>query len=397
MPKITFPDGNNKYFEGVTTPRVIAESLNKSLLKKAVAAKVNGELKDLSYEFDYDADIEIIKSDDQEGLEIIRHSFAHLVGHAVKQIYPTAKMAIGPIIKNGFYYDIEFEESLKIDDLAKIEKKIKFLISQNYDVVREPTLASEARRIFEARSENYKVEILDDIPAEEVVGLYHHQEYIDMCRGPHVPNTKFLRYFKLTKLAGAYWRGNSENKMLQRIYGTAWHTKEELDKYLKNIEEAEKRDHRLLGKSLDLFHFQEEAAGMVFWHQKGWALFRMVEQYVREICFEGYEEVHTPQMLDRTLWEKSGHWDKFKEMIFQTYSENREYAVKPMNCPGHIQIFNNGQKVIVIYRPELRNSGQCIGMSQAEHYTVCSERGDLLKMMPMFFVLKSNYRMRWVV
>ncbi len=344
MPKITFPDGNNKYFEGVTTPRVIAESLNKSLLKKAVAAKVNGELKDLSYEFDYDADIEIIKSDDQEGLEIIRHSFAHLVGHAVKQIYPKAKMAIGPVIKNGFYYDIEFEESLKIDDLAKIEKKIKFLISQNYDVVREPTLASEARRIFEARSENYKVEILDDIPAEEVVGLYHHQEYIDMCRGPHVPNTKFLRYFKLTKLAGAYWRGNSENKMLQRIYGTAWHTKEELDKYLKNIEEAEKRDHRLLGKSLDLFHFQEEAAGMVFWHQKGWALFRMVEQYVREICFEGYEEVHTPQMLDRTLWEKSGHWDKFKEMIFQTYSENREYAVKPMNCPGHIQIFNNGLK-----------------------------------------------------
>ena len=214
--------------------------INKSLLKRAVAAKVNGELKDLSYEFDYDADIEIIKSDDQEGLDIIRHSFAHLVGHAVKQIYPTAKMAIGPVIKNGFYYDIEFEESLKIDDLAKIEKKIKFLISQNYDVVREPTLASEARRIFEARSENYKVEILDDIPAEEVVGLYHHQEYIDMCRGPHVPNTKFLRYFKLTKLAGAYWRGNSENKMLQRIYGTAWHTKEELDEYLKNIEEAEK-------------------------------------------------------------------------------------------------------------------------------------------------------------
>ena len=344
MPKITFPDGNNKYFKGVINPRVIAESINKSLLKRAVAAKVNGELKDLSYEFDYDADIEIIKSDDQEGLDIIRHSFAHLVGHAVKQIYPKAKMAIGPVIKNGFYYDIEFEESLKIDDLAKIEKKIKFLISQNYDVVREPTLASEARRIFEARSENYKVEILDDIPAEEVVGLYHHQEYIDMCRGPHVPNTKFLRYFKLTKLAGAYWRGNSENKMLQRIYGTAWHTKEELDEYLKNIEEAEKRDHRLLGKSLDLFHFQEEAAGMVFWHQKGWALFRMVEQYVREICFEGYEEVHTPQMLDRTLWEKSGHWDKFKEMIFQTYSENREYAVKPMNCPGHIQIFNNGLK-----------------------------------------------------
>ncbi len=344
MPKITFPDGDNKYFEGVTTPRVIAESLNKSLLKKAVAAKINGELKDLSYEFDYDADIEIIKSTDQEGLDIIRHSFAHLVGHAVKQIYPRAKMAIGPVIKDGFYYDVEFEESLSIDDLVKIEKKIKFLISQNYDVVRKPVLASEARKIFEARSENYKIEILDDIPAEEVVGLYHHQEYIDMCKGPHVPNTKFLKYFKLTKLAGAYWRGNSKNKMLQRIYGTAWHSREALDGYLKNIEEAEKRDHRLLGKSLDLFHFQEEAAGMVFWHQKGWTLFRMVERYVREICFEGYEEVHTPQMLDRSLWEKSGHWDKFKEMIFQTYSENREYAVKPMNCPGHIQVFNNGLK-----------------------------------------------------
>ena len=344
MPKITFPDGNNKYFDGLITPSCIAESLSKSLLKKAVAAKINGQLKDLSYEFDYDAEFEIIKSDDDEGLEIIRHSFAHLVGHAVKQIYPNAKMAIGPVIRNGFYYDIDSEESLSVDDLIKLEKKIKFLVSQNYNVIRKPVLASEARKIFEARSEDYKLEILDDIPAEEIVGLYHHQEYIDMCRGPHVPNTKFLRYFKLTKLAGAYWRGDSNNKMLQRIYGTAWNSKEELDEYLKNIEEAEKRDHRLLGKVLDLFHFQEEAAGMVFWHQKGWALFKMVEEYVREICFKGYEEVHTPQMLDRSLWEKSGHWDKFKEMIFQTVSESREYAVKPMNCPGHIQIFNNGLK-----------------------------------------------------
>ncbi|OUU74227.1 MAG: threonine--tRNA ligase [Methylococcaceae bacterium TMED69] len=344
MPKITFPDGNNKYYDGLITPSYIAESLSKSLLKKAVAAKINGQLKDLSYEFDYDAEIEIIKSDDDEGLDIIRHSFAHLVGHAVKEIYPNAKMAIGPVIKNGFYYDIEFEGSFGVDDLVKLEKKIKFLVSQNYNVIREPVLASEARKIFEARSEDYKIEILDDIPPEEMVGLYHHQEYVDMCRGPHVPNTKFLRYFKLTKLAGAYWRGDSNNKMLQRIYGTAWNSKEELDEYLRNIEEAEKRDHRLLGKALDLFHFQEEAAGMVFWHQKGWALFRMVEKYVREICFKGYDEVHTPQMLDRSLWEKSGHWDKFKEMIFQTFSESREYAVKPMNCPGHIQIFNNGLK-----------------------------------------------------
>ncbi len=344
MPKITFPDGNNKYYDGLITPSHIAESLSKSLLKKAVAAKINGQLKDLSYEFDYDAEIEIIKSDDDEGLDIIRHSFAHLVGHAVKEIYPNAKMAIGPVIKNGFYYDIEFEGSFGVDDLVKLEKKIKFLVSQNYNVIREPVLASEARKIFEARSEDYKIEILDDIPPEEMVGLYHHQGYVDMCRGPHVPNTKFLRYFKLTKLAGAYWRGDSNNKMLQRIYGTAWNSKEELDEYLRNIEEAEKRDHRLLGKALDLFHFQEEAAGMVFWHQKGWALFRMVEKYVREICFKGYDEVHTPQMLDRSLWEKSGHWDKFKEMIFQTFSESREYAVKPMNCPGHIQIFNNGLK-----------------------------------------------------
>ena len=344
MPKITFPDGNYKYFDGLTTPVSIAESLSKSLLKKAVAAKINGELRDLSYEFDYDAKIEIIKSDDDEGLDIIRHSFAHLVGHAVKQIYPNAKMAIGPVIRNGFYYDIEFEESLGVDDLVKLEKKIKWLVSQNYNVVRKPVLASEARKIFEARSEDYKLEILDDIPAEEIVGLYHHQEYVDMCRGPHVPNTKFLRHFKLTKLAGAYWRGDSNNKMLQRIYGTAWNSKEKLDEYLRNIEEAEKRDHRLLGKALDLYHFQEEAAGMVFWHEKGWALYKMVEDYVREICFKEYDEVHTPQMLDRSLWEKSGHWDKFKDMIFQTFSESREYAIKPMNCPGHIQIFNNGLK-----------------------------------------------------
>ncbi len=343
MPKITFPNGDKKYFDRAT-PGLIAESISKSLLKKAVAARVNGRLKDLSYEIEYDAEVEIIKNDDADGLEIIRHSFAHLVGHAVKQMYPAAKMAIGPVIKNGFYYDIDFVEYLSEEDLKAIEKKIKFLISQNYDVIRNPVLANEARKVFLERGEDYKLEILDDISPQEVVGLYHHQEYIDMCRGPHVPNTRFLRHFKLTKLAGAYWRGDPNKKMLQRIYGTAWNSKTDLEDYLNNIKEAEKRDHRLLGKNLDLFHFQEEAAGMVFWHQKGWTLFRMVEGYVREICFKGYDEVHTPQMLDRSMWEKSGHWDKFKEMIFQTNSENREYAVKPMNCPGHIQIFNNGLK-----------------------------------------------------
>ncbi len=342
MPTITLPDGSKKQFNKELSVLEIAMSISNSLAKKAVAGRVDGELKDLCVLITDDCEVEIIKKDEETGLDIVRHSFAHLVGHAVKQIYPDAKMAIGPVIKDGFYYDIDLPKNLSESDLEKIESKIEHLVKQNYGVVREVVTAEKAEEVFRERNEDYKIEIIKEIPEDEVIALYHHQEYIDMCRGPHVPNTKFLRHFKLTKLAGAYWKGDSKNKMLQRIYGTAWDTKADLEAYVERIEEAEKRDHRKLGRQLGLFHFQEEAPGMVFWHEKGWSLFRAVEEYIRDICYTGYQEVHTPQVLDRTLWEKSGHWDKFRDMIFETKSENRDYAVKPMNCPAHVQIFNNG-------------------------------------------------------
>ncbi|MFK7795711.1 MAG: threonine--tRNA ligase [Gammaproteobacteria bacterium] len=275
----------------------------------------------------------------------MRHSFAHLIGHAVKQLFPTAKMAIGPVIEDGFYYDIEYERSFTPEDLEAIEKRISELVSEDYDVIRKVVSKQEAIDVFTARNEPYKVEIASEIPDGEIIALYHHKEYTDMCRGPHVPNTRHLRAFKLTKLAGAYWRGNSDNQMLQRIYGTAWADKKQLKQYIKRIEEAEKRDHRRLGKQMDLFHFQEEAPGMVFWHARGWELFRTVEQYIRDkLATHNYNEVHTPQVLDRSLWEKSGHWDKFGDMIFSTQSESREFAVKPMNCPCHVQLYNQGLK-----------------------------------------------------
>ena len=345
MPQITLPDGNTKSFDHPVTVAEVAQSIGPGLAKAAIAGRVNGELVDACVEIDKDAELSIITSKDEEGLEIIRHSFAHLVGHAVKQLFPTAKMAIGPVIENGFYYDIEYERSFTPEDMEAIEKRIDELIHEDYDVVRKVVSRQEAIDAFTQRGEDYKVEIASEIPDGEIIALYHHQEYTDMCRGPHVPNTRHLRAFKLTKLAGAYWRGDSNNKMLQRIYGTAWPDKKQLKQYIKRIEEAEKRDHRRLGKQMDLFHFQEEAPGMVFWHARGWELYRIVEQYIRrKLAKYEYDEVHTPQVLDRTLWEKSGHWDKFGDMIFSTHSENREYAVKPMNCPGHVQIFNQGLK-----------------------------------------------------
>ena len=345
MPEITLPDGNKKSFDHPVTVAAVAESIGPGLAKAAVAGRVNGQLVDTCVEIDNDADVAIITSKDQDGIEIVRHSFAHLVGHAVKQLFPTAKMAIGPVIEDGFYYDIEYERSFTPEDLEAIEKRITELVSEDYDVIRKVVTREEAVETFTQRDEPYKVEIAQEIPDGEIIALYHHQEYTDMCRGPHVPNTKHLRAFKLTKLAGAYWRGDANNQMLQRIYGTAWPDKKQLKQYLKRIEEAEKRDHRRLGKQLDLFHFQEEAPGMVFWHARGWQLYRTVERYMRNKLVEyGYDEVHTPQVLDRTLWEKSGHWDKFGDMIFTTESESREYAVKPMNCPGHVQIFNQGLK-----------------------------------------------------
>ena len=293
-----------------------------------------------------DARLEIITAKDEDGLEIIRHSCAHLIGHAVKQLYPEAKMAIGPTIDNGFYYDIDLDHSLSQDDLDAIEKRMLQLAKTNYDVVKKTVSWQEARDTFEARGETYKMEILDEnIAKDDRPGLYHHEEYVDMCRGPHVPNMKFCQNFKIMKVAGAYWRGDSENKMLQRIYGTAWGDKKQLKAYLKRLEEAEKRDHRRIGKALDLWHWQEEAPGMVFWHNDGWSIYRELEEFVREKLREySYEEVKGPMMMDRSLWEKSGHWEKYSDAMFTTESEKREYAIKPMNCPGHVQIFNQGLK-----------------------------------------------------
>ena len=345
MPTITLPDGSQKEFSNPVTIQQVAESIGPGLAKATIAGRINGQLADTCVDITEDAKVEIVTNKDPDGIEIIRHSFAHLMGHAIKQLYPTAKMAIGPVIENGFYYDIEFERPFTPEDLDAIEKRMQELIKQDYDVVREVVSQDKAIDTFKKRDESYKVEIASEIPDDEIIALYHHQEYIDMCRGPHVPNTRHLRAFKLTKLAGAYWRGDSNNKMLQRIYGTAWADKKQLKAYLTQLEEAEKRDHRKLGKQMDLFHFQDEAPGMVFWHGRGFTLYKIVESYIRDkICEYGYQEVLTPQVLDRKLWEKSGHWDKFGDMIFATQSENREYAIKPMNCPGHVQIYNQGLK-----------------------------------------------------
>ncbi len=340
MIQITFPDGNKKEFDNGISLYEIARVISPSLAKEAVAGKVNGILKDLCVCVDKDCNVEIIKKTDSDGIDIIRHSFAHLIGHAVKQLYPTAKMAIGPVIENGFYYDIDCDHNLSEFDLKKIESKIRYLINQNYDVIREVVSSKKAKSVFKKRNENYKIDIVNDIPAGETIALYYHQEYIDMCRGPHVPNTKFLRHFKLTKISGAYWRGNSNNKMLQRIYGTAWNSKSELDDHLNRIEEAKKRDHRKLGKFLNFYHFQEHSPGMVFWHPRGWELWLIVENYLRKIYKKSaFMEVKCPQILDKSLWEASGHWEHYQKYMFTTQSENREYAIKPMNCPGHVQIF----------------------------------------------------------
>jgi threonyl-tRNA synthetase len=289
--------------------------------------------------------LQIITPKDEEGLEIIRHSCAHLVGHAVKQLYPSAKMVIGPVIDEGFFYDISYERPFTPEDLAAIEQRMKELIDKDYDVIKKMTPRAQVIEVFKSRGEDYKLRLVEDMPDEKAMGLYYHEEYVDMCRGPHVPNTRFLKAFKLTKLSGAYWRGDAKNEQLQRIYGTAWADKKQLAAYIQRIEEAEKRDHRRIGKQLDLFHTQEEAPGMVFWHPNGWTLYQVLEQYMRQVQREnGYVEVRTPQVVDRILWEKSGHWSNYAENMFTTESESRDYAVKPMNCPCHVQIFNQGLK-----------------------------------------------------
>ena len=360
MLNITLPDGSVRQYESPVTVAQIAASIGAGLAKATVAGKVNGKLVDACDPITEDSTVQIITPKDQEGVEIIRHSCAHLVGHAVKQLYPNAKMVIGPVIEEGFYYDIATEKPFTPEDVAAIEARMKELIAQDYDVVKIMTPRAETIKIFQDRGEEYKLRLIEDMPEVEAMGMYHHQEYVDMCRGPHVPNTRFLKNFKLTKLAGAYWRGDSNNEMLQRIYGTAWATKDELKAYIQRIEEAEKRDHRKLGKQLDLFHLQDEAPGMVFWHPKGWALWQTIEQHMRkELNAAGYKEVKTPQIMDKTFWEKSGHWDNYKDNMFVTSSEKREYAVKPMNCPGHVQIFNNGLRSYRDLPMRLAEFGSC--------------------------------------
>ncbi len=341
MPDIRLPDGSVRQFDAPVTVAAVAAAIGPGLAKAALAGKVDGKLVDTSHVIERDADVAIVTERDPEGLEIIRHSTAHLLAYAVKELFPDAQVTIGPVIEDGFYYDFSYKRPFTPDDLAAIEKRMAELAKRDEPVVRELMPRDDAVKYFEGLGEHYKAEIIASIPSDEPISLYREGGFTDLCRGPHVPSTGKLRVFKLTKLAGAYWRGDSKNEMLQRVYGTAWAKKEDLEAYLHRIEEAEKRDHRRLGRALDLFHLQDEAPGMVFWHPKGWSIWQEVEQYMRRIYREhGYLEVKTPQVLDRSLWEKSGHWQNYRDNMFTTESEKRDFAIKPMNCPGHIQIFN---------------------------------------------------------
>ena len=360
MPIITLPNGDQKEFDQAVSVMDVALSIGPGLAKNTVAGRVNGRLVDASDLIAEDATVQIITPKDDEGVEIIRHSCAHLVGHAVKQLFPQAKMVIGPVIEDGFYYDIFSEKPFTPEDMTAIEERMKKLIDQDYDVIKKMTPRDEVIAEFTARGEDYKLRLIADMPEETQMGLYYHQDYLDMCRGPHVPNTKFLKAFKLTKMSGAYWRGDAKNEQLQRIYGTAWADKKQLAAYIKRIEEAEKRDHRKIGKALDLFHMQEEAPGMVFWHPNGWTIYQVLEQYMRKVQQDnGYLEIKTPQIVDFSLWEKSGHAANYADNMFTTHSESRNYAVKPMNCPCHVQVFNQGLKSYRDLPVRLAEFGSC--------------------------------------
>ena len=361
MPVITLPDGSQRSFDNPVTVYDVAADIGPGLAKAALAGKIGEELVDTSYLIDQDVMLSLITSRDEEGVEVIRHSTAHLLAQAVKALYPETQITIGPIVEHGFYYDFAREEKFTPEDFKGIEKKMAELAKANTKIERSEMGRDEAITFFEEQGEVYKAEIIRDIPQDQVLSLYRQGDFIDLCRGPHVPSTGHLKGgFKLMKLAGAYWRGDSNNEMLQRIYGAAFPDKKQLKQHLHRLEEAEKRDHRKIGKKLDLFHSQEEAPGMVFWHSKGWSIYREVEDYVREkLRHHGYQEVHTPQVIDRVLWEKSGHWDKFGDMIFSTHSENRDYAIKPMNCPGHIQIYNQGLRSYRDLPLRLAEFGSC--------------------------------------
>ncbi len=345
MPSIKLPDGSVKRFPGPVTVAEVAQSIGAGLARAALAGKVNGTLVDTSFRIEADAELSIVTDRDTLGLEILRHSSAHLLAHAVKELFPEAQVTIGPVIENGFYYDFSYKRPFTPEDLAAIEKRMAEIAKRDLPVARKVMARDAAVKFFRDQGEIYKAEIISSIPADQEISLYEQGNFIDLCRGPHVPSTGKLKVFKLMRVAGAYWRGDSKNEMLQRIYGTAWAKKEDQDAYLKMLEEAEKRDHRRLGRQLDLFHMQDEAPGLVFWHPKGWTLWQEVEQYMRRVYRDnGYLEVRCPQILDRRLWERTGHWENYRENMFTTSSENRDYAVKPMNCPGHIQVFNQGVK-----------------------------------------------------
>ncbi len=360
MPVITLPDGSSRNYDQPVSVLDIARSIGAGLAKATLAGRVNNQLVDASTVIDQDASVQIITAKDADGIDVIRHSTAHLLAQAVKQLFPDAQVTIGPVIENGFYYDFAYQRPFTPEDLAAIEEKMQQLASEDYIIKRLVLPRDAAVKFFREQGEAYKAEIIESIPADQNISLYEQGGFTDLCRGPHVPSTGKLSAFKLMKIAGAYWRGNSDNEMLQRIYGTAWGDKKELQAYLTRLEEAEKRDHRKLGKALDLFHTQEEAPGMVFWHEKGWTIYQQIEQYIREkLRVNGYGEVRTPQVVDRTLWEKSGHWDKFSASMFTTHSENRDYAIKPMNCPCHVQIYNQGLKSYRDLPIRLAEFGSC--------------------------------------
>ena len=360
MPNVTLPDGTVKSYDQSLTVAEVASSIGSGLAKAAIAGEVDGQLVDTSFMIENDSDVAIITNKDEKALEVIRHSTAHLLAQATQQIYPKAQVTIGPVIDNGFYYDFAYKDGFSEQDLAKIEKKMNAIVKQNLTIERMEMSREDAIEFFKSMGEHYKAEIIESIPANEVLSLYKQGDFVDLCRGPHVPSTSKLKAFKLMKLAGAYWRGDSNNEMLQRVYGTAWENKEDLAAHLHRLEEAEKRDHRKIGKLQNLFHTQEEAPGMVFWHPKGWTLYQIIMQYMSQVFKDnGYQEVHTPEVMDRTLWEKSGHWDKFGDAMFTTHSENRDYAVKPMNCPGHVQIFNQRLKSYRDLPLRLAEFGSC--------------------------------------
>jgi len=360
MPDIRLPDGSVKKFDKPVTVAELAQSIGPGLARAALAGKVDGKLVDTTSVIETDADVAIITERDSEGVDLLRHSTAHLLAHAVKELFPEAQVTIGPVIEDGFYYDFAFKRSFTPEDLAAIEKRMQEIAKRDIKVERQVMPRDEAVKFFRGQGENYKAEIIAAIPGGEPISLYRQDKFIDLCRGPHVPSTGRLKVFKLMRVAGAYWRGDSKNEMLQRIYGTAWGKKEDQDAYLHRLEEAEKRDHRKLGKQLELFHMQEEAPGMVFWHPNGWAIWQCIEQYMRRVLGEnGYAEVRGPQVLDVSLWKRSGHWDNFRENMFFTESESRQYAVKPMNCPGHVQIFNQGLKSYRDLPLRLAEFGSC--------------------------------------